>query len=65
MRVEERPIEGSTDIMFDIVFEEEDAALYESFVKVAEAEGKTAQEVLDEILSQPATIFESLNKLGA
>jgi hypothetical protein len=51
MKIEERPIQDSTDIMFDITFEEEDAVLYENLVKVAEAEGKTVQEVVDEMFS--------------
>jgi len=51
MRVEETKIEGSTDVMLNLIFEDEDMDLYDNFVKIAEAEGKTAQEVVDEIFT--------------
>lgn len=51
MKVEERPIQDSSDVMWDIIFEEEDMGLYESFIQMAEAEGKAPQEVIDEMFS--------------
>lgn len=65
MKVEERAIPGSTDVMFNIIFEEEDMDLYDSFVKIAEAEGKTAQEVVDELFSSDNFLkFCSSNESG-
>jgi len=51
MKIEEKKIEGSTDVMWDIIFEEKDADLYSNFSKMAEIKNITAQELMEEILT--------------
>lgn len=51
MKIEEKKVEGSTDVMLDIIFEEEDADLYNDFSKMAEIKNMTAQELMEEVFT--------------